>query len=830
MQPPYPAFATPLRDISPTPSELCVHRIFRARAARKPEGVALLQGERTLTYAQLDAWSDRLAGALRARAVGREVLVGLLLPRSIEAVVAMLGILKAGGAYVPLDPAYPADRLCFQVEDTGMRVCVTDDPSLLSRLGPDVAAQPIAERALPEERLSPALDEARPDDLLYVLHTSGTTGRPKGVCGVHGSTVNRLQWMWQAYPFQEGEVAAHRTALGFVDSVAELFGPLLQGVPVGILPPQVTADPGATMARLASLGATRVTLVPSLLRAFLDLRPDLENALPAVRLWIVSGERLAASLLARFRSGVRRARLLNLYGSTEVAGDVTWAELAPDGPEVHDPVPIGQPIPGARLHVLDADMRPVAVGEVGELYVSGPVLARGYHHRPEETRTRFLPGPDGSPLFRTGDRVFFDGSRVYFHVGRSDHQVKIRGVRVEMEEVEAAVHRASAGVRQVAAVAQGDDEAGFKLIVFVTPATVDVPALAEALRERLPEAMQPARIVALEDLPLTPSGKIDRHRLSLRRDVRVLQVPPAELPRTPTERWLAELWAEQLHVGPIPRSSDYYELGGDSLSLVACLAALRKRLGITVPLEHGLGRVTLKALAAWVDGRRDAASQEDARFILGPLTKPYLQEAVQLLARSFVDREPLARLAGATEADITAILSPLSPSDGHGLDLSRIALETASGRVVAVCLCEDATWLAPEEKDDTALPLRLRPVFALLDTLKAAYRAQIGPVIPGKVLEVFMTATADDVDGFSLALALEQQVVEDAVARGYERVVSLCTHRVTAYLAIHEAGFQVMASVPYARFEHEGRLIFAEAAPIHGEAVLVERRLSTRPR
>ncbi|HEU0077710.1 MAG TPA: amino acid adenylation domain-containing protein, partial [Longimicrobiaceae bacterium] len=396
----------------PVPGAEGVHELFAARAARAPDAVALSWRGEPTTYADLDRRSAALADALLRRGVGPETRVGVCMARAPGLVAALLAVLRAGGAYVPMDPGYPPERLRYMLADSdaallladaaaaerlgdcGVEVVLVDDPSVLSPV--DVVALHAA--GAPDEPCSLSL--------AYVVYTSGSTGTPKGVLGTHRGILNRSAWMWSEYPFAADEVCCQKTSLAFVDSVWEVFGPLLAGVPSVLVPDEDARDPEALAGVLARHGVTRIVLVPSLLRALLDAHPDLGERCPRLRLVVTSGEALPPELARRFAEAVPGATLLNLYGSSEVAADSTHHALGTAGEER---VPIGRPIWNTRVYVVDAAMQPLPPGAAGELYVAGDGVARGYMGDPAATAERFVPDPfasaPGGRMYRTGDRA-----------------------------------------------------------------------------------------------------------------------------------------------------------------------------------------------------------------------------------------------------------------------------------------------------------------------------------------------------------------------------------------------------------------------------------------
>ena len=445
-------------------------QLFEEQVERSPEAVAVEYEGTQLTYRELNARANQLAHYLQSKGVGPESRVGIWMERSLEMMVALLGTLKAGGAYVPLDPNYPQERLAFMLGDAQVPVLLTAAKFLgdLPEYAGHVVCMDRDGEAISRESEENLVSRIGPDDAAYVIYTSGSTGTPKGVIGLHRGAVNRLNWMWKAYPFKDSEVCCQKTYLSFVDSVWEIFGPLLQGVPTVIVPDDAVKDPHLLVESLAANHVSRIVLVPSLLRVLLDSFGDLQKRLPELRLWVTSGEEIPLELAKRFREVMPQARLINLYGSSEVSADVTCYEIGDDLQEQR--VPIGRPIDNTQVYLLDAYLQPVPVGVHGELYVGGAGLARGYLNRPDLTAERFIPSPfrQGEVLFKTGDlgRYLPDGSIEY--LGRRDHQVKIRGFRVELGEIESRIKELEA-VSNCVVVLREDRPGDQRLTAYYVP-------------------------------------------------------------------------------------------------------------------------------------------------------------------------------------------------------------------------------------------------------------------------------------------------------------------------------------------------------------------------
>jgi amino acid adenylation domain-containing protein len=456
-------------DTQTATPELCVHQLFEEQVRRSPNAVAITVEGKDVSYDQLNRRANQLASRLSQLGIQREALVGICIERGIHMMVGILAVLKAGAAYVPLDPSYPPERLAFMLEDSGAKIVLSE-----ARTAGCLPPHGSKMLFLDDETAFSGGSEANPvvystpGNLCYVIYTSGSTGKPKGVMGPHRGTVNRLQWMWTTYPFEPGEVICQKTALSFVDSIWEMFGGLLKGVKTIVLPDDTVKDPRKLIAALATARITRIVLVPSLLRTLQASGIDLAEELPDLKYWTLSGEALPYDLYAEFRQNVPAASVLNLYGSSEVAADVLCCDLSATKVTAHS-VPIGRPIANTKAYVLDPYRNLVPIGVPGELHVGGQVLARGYHNRPELTAQKFIPSPfcEGERLYKTGDLVRYrlDGQLEY--LGRLDHQVKVRGYRVELGEVEAVLAEHRQVQEAIASVTGGPEDS--RLVAYVVP-------------------------------------------------------------------------------------------------------------------------------------------------------------------------------------------------------------------------------------------------------------------------------------------------------------------------------------------------------------------------
>jgi amino acid adenylation domain-containing protein len=584
-----------------TLSDACLHQRFEVQAESTPDAVAVIFEGEELSYGELDARANRLAHHLRSLGVGPEARVAVCLRRSAQTIVALLGVLKAGGAYVPLDPAHPRERIAFMLEDAAPVALITET-ALASRL-PDAAGHRVwvdadadAIAACSSSRVRH--DSAQPDGSAYVIYTSGSTGRPKAVVGLHRGAMNFLRWLWRTLPFETGEVCAQKTSLSFVDAFVEIFGPLLRGVPLVVVPDEDVKDPARLIELLAVHRVTRLILVPSLLRVMLDVHADAAARLGRLKYWLLSGERLPDALLERLHGELPDAIVLNTYGSSEVSANATSYTCRPGAP-----ASIGRPVDNTRVYVLDSDLQPVPVGIPGELYVGGVGLARGYLSQPARTAERFVPDPfsqrGGERLYRMGDRVRWlpDGNLEF--LGRVDHQVKVRGYRIELGEIEFAISSHPA-VRDCVVLVREDEPGDSRLIAYVAfreqPGPSDT-ALRDHVSTQLPVYMVPSAFVAVSALPLTASGKVDRRALAAQRAPR--PIPPAEcVPlQGDVEEALAEIWKDVLNVAVVDGRRPFFEQGGNSLLLVRVHQRIRSELRVEIPVGELFGHPTIEALA-----------------------------------------------------------------------------------------------------------------------------------------------------------------------------------------------------------------------------------------
>jgi amino acid adenylation domain-containing protein len=590
----------------PRTGQQVMHRLIEAQVAATPSAIAVEIAGRRVTYRELNDRANTLAIELVARGVGPDALVGLCIERSAELVVAVLAILKAGGAFVPIDPELPRDRVRFMLEETQATLVLVDAArsnwmyEIVGLLGTKVIVVAARDADAPVPRTANLADRCAPEHRAYLMFTSGSTGRPKGVLVPHRAVCNHALWFADRLDMTPADRMLQHASIGFDAAMAEIFAPLVVGATVVLAPPKVHRDLLALPELLRTERISVAQIVPSALRVVVDA-PGFD-ACHTLRYLVIGGEALEGSLAAAVLANLPHVRLGNFYGPTEAAVDATSHEVTrvdADSPTV----PIGKPIANVRCRILDPWLDLTPIGVPGELCLGGLGLANGYLNAPERSAAWFVDDPfaPGERLYRTGDlaRYLPDGTIEF--IGRVDTQVKLRGYRIELAEVESPL-RQHPDVRQAAVVLREDTPGDPQLVAYVVlkaESTLTIHDLRALLRDQLPAYMVPSAYCLLDSLPLMSNAKLDRRALPAPSPMAfdAHARPPLE---DPLERSLQEIWERSLRVQPIGPDDDFFALGGHSLKAIRLLADVERELGVALRAATLFEAPTIRRLAAWM--------------------------------------------------------------------------------------------------------------------------------------------------------------------------------------------------------------------------------------
>jgi amino acid adenylation domain-containing protein len=581
------------------PREKTVAQIFEEVAAATPNAVAVVFGDQQLTYTELNARANRVADKLRGLGVRPETMVGCCIERSLELAIAFIGVLKAGGAYVPLDPSYPKERFDFTLEDTRTPVMLTQK-SLVSTVlaGRKLTALCVDEiaAASPNGTDANPAPAGEPTSLAYVMYTSGSTGQPKGVM-VENRAIVRLVRNTNFCEFGPEQAFLQFAPVSFDASTLEIWGPLLNGGRLVMMQPQASSleDLGRTIRKH---GVNSIWLTAGLFHLMVEQR--LEDLRP-IRQLLAGGDVLSARHVRMVLENLPDCRLINGYGPTENT-TFTCCHTMRHGERVPESVPVGRPISNTQVYILDEEMRPLEAGKTGELYAAGDGVARGYLNNPDATAEKFVLNPfverEGERMYRTGDLARWRDDGVVEFLGRIDNQVKILGHRIEPSEVET-VLQMNPGVSQVCVVAHADESGSKQLVAYFVAASGAAPSAADLrtfLSGKLPHYMIPARFISLAAFPLSPNGKVDRAALPAPMATAGVNTPDAA-PSTQLEQTLAELWQRILRVERVGLDDNFFDLGGDSLMIVAVHSNLQKTFAAEIPVTDLFEFTTIRTLA-----------------------------------------------------------------------------------------------------------------------------------------------------------------------------------------------------------------------------------------
>lgn len=608
-----------------------LYQLWETQVQKTPDHIALICGEQQVSYSELNARANTLASKLRAQGVQPDDIVGLMVERSLEMVVGILGILKAGGAYLPIDPSHPEERIQFVLEDSCTSWLVRQ-----SHLGESVSFAGtillLEETELYNQTIVNLLPSSHSKNLVYVIYTSGSTGRPKGAMIEHHSVINRLQWMQKRYPLQAEDVILQKTPFSFDVSVWELLWWGEVGAKVVLLPPGGEKEPEVILNEIEKHHVTTMHFVPSMLSAFLDV---LENSsriyqLQSLRRVFASGEALPVRLVERFNRLITAhygTELINLYGPTEATVDVSYYDC-PSTSEITK-VPIGKPIDNIQLFIVDAQYHLQPVGVAGELCISGVGLARGYLNRPELTEEKFINNPfiSGQKMYRTGDlaRWLPDGNIEY--LGRIDHQVKIRGYRIELGEIETHLFRHEV-VSEVHVMTRQSSSDMPELCAYIVPdlnREVEIAELRAFLALHVPDYMIPAHFVFLDHMPVTSNGKIDRRALP-EPDLNQRHTQTYKAPQNEVQHVLAEIWQEVLGIRQVGITDNFFEYGGDSIKALQ-IASRLNRQGLKMEIRDLFRYPDIMGIAPYISEIQRQISQDEVQgeALLTPIQKRFFQ-------------------------------------------------------------------------------------------------------------------------------------------------------------------------------------------------------------
>ena len=579
--------------------DACVHQLVELQTERTPNAVAVVQADKQISYRELNRRANQLAHYLRKHGVGLETRVGVLMERSTDWILALLGILKAGGVYVPLDGSYPAQRLRFMVEDAEVRLLLTEGGQ------PQVGASEVVyldRQSFASESAENPANVTQAEDLAYLMYTSGSTGQPKGV-GVPHRAINRLVRNTNYLKFEESDRVAQISNASFDAATFEIWGALVNGSRLVVLEKETALSPADLRQQLLEQQISVMFLTTALFNQTALARPEIFSSL---KYMVYGGDAVDARAVQRVLEKGSPGHLINCYGPTEGTTFTTWYEAQPSDIEAHT-IPIGRPLSNTEVWVLDQQGRMAPEGVVGELCIGGDGLARGYLGRPELTAEKFVPHPyteaPGARLYRTGDLVRYRSDGNIEFIKRMDQQVKVRGFRVELGEIESLLNQYGA-VRDSVVVDRKGSEGDTRLIAYIVPEEGVEPVPLEMLtflQERLPSYMLPSLFVTIKEIPLTPNGKVDRRALPEPEQIDMSSATEFIAPRTATEEQVAEIWREILEITRVGVESNFFDLGGHSLLATRVMNRIRERCGVDLPLRVLFEMPTIAALAAKVD-------------------------------------------------------------------------------------------------------------------------------------------------------------------------------------------------------------------------------------
>jgi amino acid adenylation domain-containing protein len=825
-----------------------LHDLFQSQAEKTPDVTAVIQGNRELKFHELNSLANQFSRYLATKGIRPNDVVTIGLPHSLELVVAMLGILKSGCTYITLDLCWPQARIDFILSDCQARLLVTTSEVANNLAIPLHIPAFYCDSQWSELHLFSHANVnlvVASETVAYIVYTSGSTGKPKGVLGHHDGMINRLQWSWSTFPYQPYDRCCAKTTLGFVDSVAEFFSPLCKGVPLYLFGVEAAKqDLVLFVSLLATARITRMILVPSLLNSLLALFPDLSSQLPYLRHWEISGEAVTAELSRRFLSTYpsNNAALLNFYGSSEVI-DATYHQITEKDLQYSSSMPVGRCIPHMKCYVLDDDFRPVSQGEKGHIYLGGKNLALGYLNLPELTRKAFITNrfddADLYPiLYKMGDIGSFSKDGVLFYHGRSDHQVKINGVRVELGEIEAALLRC-AGVHFSAAKYWLTSDHHGLLVGYISyksgQSTIhrSVDAIRKCLSDELPAYMVPAQIVALSEMPLNANGKVDRLAL----------VPPITLlddencPVSDLEKEILAL--VQAQIGPkflVNATLSFTSMGVNSLTYALVRSEIQSKFGVVLSLREMMQVENIRQLADVVFSHKECVVSDSTSVIAGadvhkspvknfsclelaksgclmsgPLhdsetnityqvfSREHFEHALSLASTVFTVYEPICSHLQTTVEEFKSVYSSYF-ADAIEERLSVVAVK--NGEVIGITIALDRfeKGVVPDINviQDCFTKEKLDPMFDITDCV---YMNEIIPSARAdKVMIQLVTAVDPNYMAAEIAETIEKYSLSLAIQREFKLVVTEVSSPLSQSIA-KMLGFELHSVCSYETFK-----------------------------
>ncbi|USG66581.1 amino acid adenylation domain-containing protein [Brevibacillus ruminantium] len=741
-----------------------LHEWVEAQVQRTPNHIAAEYEGECLTYRELDEKANQLAHLLREKGVKPDTPVGVCMERSLELLVSIMGILKAGGAYLPIDTETPWERANAMLQDAQASICITQPgTNMKAGHGIELLSYLIHGNLLDGYPATKPDVPVTPDHLVSIYYTSGSTGKPKGVSNTHKGWVNRLNWMQKKHRLAEHEVVLQKTILTFDDAAVEIFWPLLVGAKIAFLPKGAHRDPVSIIEYAIRHNVSLLQFVPSMLKMVLEqITPQQKQQLTNLRIVVSSGEALHADVVRSFYEKLP-GRLYNTWGATEVSIDSTCFDCEPHQENSSEIVSVGRPIDNNRIYVLDSFLKPLPPGVPGDLYIAGIGLARGYINNPERTSQSFLPDPfyPGENMYLTGDRGYLNQDGSIMFLGRQDNQIKLRGMRVELGEIETTL-RSIDGISD-AVVTVHNTESGIQYLAAYYTSTdgpMEPGRLKHALKKGLPDYMVPGYYVPLETFPLNANGKIDRHQLPKPTEEHLAVTGAYVAPKNEKEQAIVSIWLEKLGVQKIGTQDHFFELGGHSLLAVQIISAINQRFGAKLYVKDLFEHPTVETLAEVLDRRlsRDADklvfAQAD-RNLPSPLSDA--QKRLWFLDQLHQDTKynmPLVlKFQGSVDAKrVTDCLNQLIARH----ESLRTAFHHANGEPQQSVLPEASLTLQVEEWDQQDLQRIVQREMSIPFDLSVAPLVR-GRLVKGKAADVLILVFHHIIsDGWSLQVIMDE--------------------------------------------------------------------------